>query len=203
MRPELEAIIRRELGDDESVVWQTQPRADAYGMWAQPLLAQIGWCFIGLGVLWFILCIAVIPLAARGMVEVNGERRDLSGPEKIYFPAIGVAPIGIGLLARLLPRSLGKGAANAAYALTNRRVLVVAESAEPFEGREIKVQSFGPTDLDRLERTERRDGVGDLVFRPDLTRRSSTGLVSSRPHGLLGIERAAEVERMIRATLRA
>jgi hypothetical protein len=58
-----------------------------------------------------------------------------------------------------------------------------------------KVQSWGPRELNALERRERGDGSGDVVFRTDM-RSGSKGTTITR-HGFYGIARAREVEAMI------
>ena len=82
-----------------------------------------------------------------------------------------------------------------AYAVTDRRALVVRRKA--FGGRSIL--SFDPGRLTSMERVERRDGSGDLVFEVIRTRSGSS--TSTERRGFLSVADVRGVEAMLRDTL--
>lgn len=68
--------------------------------------------------------------------------------------------IGIGLARAPFRRA--KRGAETVYAITDRRLLVLSG------GSTRRVRSFGPEDINTLERREHDDGSGDVIFRREL-----------------------------------
>jgi hypothetical protein len=73
------------------------------------------------------------------------------------------------------------------YCITENRVLIIEA------GRTLKVTTYGERNAPSLERVEKDNGSGDLIF----DRSSST----FEKQGFYGIERVAEVERIIRENI--
>ncbi len=80
------------------------------------------------------------------------------------------------------------------YAVTNRRALIIEG------GSEIKVKSYTARDLDNLERTERADGSGDLVFSRE-RRTGNKGRTYFEPIGFFGVRDVRTVEAALRQSL--
>jgi len=76
----------------------------------------------------------------------------------LLFPLIGVATLAVGLVMLLSPLRYARKARRMAYAVTDSRVLII----EP--GR---VQSFEPSDIQHLIRTDKGSGSGNLIFREE------------------------------------
>lgn len=75
-----------------------------------------------------------------------------------FFPLFGLPflLIGFGLLAS--PYWNYRRMKNTLYAITDRRAIVMNG------GWNIRIQSYQPEILDQLDRNERRDGTGDIIF---------------------------------------
>jgi len=84
-----------------------------------------------------------------------------------------------------------------AYAVTNRRAIILSKKS---------VQSFGPQELQSIERKMNRNGTGDIIFRKEYYKRptiAGTVYVESRsiePIGFLGVENPVELEALILET---
>lgn len=117
----------------------------------------------------------------------------------MVFPLFGVpfALVGLGLM--LSPVWLRRKLKRTGYALTNRRALLIEGGL--FGSRLVK--SYAPEDLSDLERVERANGSGDLVFERVATRvQSDDGRrVRTAPRGFLAIPDVRDVERLLRETL--
>lgn len=85
-------------------------------------------------------------------------------------------------------------ARHSVYALTNERLVIV----EP--GSELSLRSIYPGGIDSIERTERKDGSGDLKIVTGWTTQEG-GDREEQSETLLGIPAVREVERQIRRHL--
>lgn len=154
LAPELRARLDRELEKGERVVWAGQPLARAYarGAWG---MAVFGVFFGGFALVW-------TALAATGAWA--GVQKGGAGWWAVLFPLWGLPFIAVGFAMLTAPYWARRRAARVVYAVTDRRALVLA----PVAMRGESVRSFVPRQLQSLERIERRDGSGDLVFANDL-----------------------------------
>ena len=97
----------------------------------------------------------------------------------------------------LMPVWARRMARQTLYALSNQRVITLQKG--PFA---LHVRSFAREHLGNMQRTERPDGTGDLVF-AQVHSHDFDGHHQVRSIGLHGLDRVHEVEELIRATLLA
>lgn len=115
------------------------------------------------------------------------------------FPAqFMLLPIGIIMLTTLWPIvARFMGATRSVYAITDRRALIINGGS---------VKSYGPDDIDYVERKMRGQNSGNLLFANEIdTRYNSSNRstrVTSRPVGFLGIDNVREVEAIMLRALR-
>lgn len=144
--------LRRELHPGETLRWSGRPGALALAG------SRIFVSLFGLVFLTFALGWTSMAAVIGGVISGLGE----GGPGFLRgfaaFPLFGVPFILVGLaLALQAPLALF-AAPRTFYGVTDRRVLIVG-------GVRGHVQSYGPGDLNALDRREGPDGRGSLVFR--------------------------------------
>jgi len=145
---DLNAIVQGELSADERIVWVGQPSPFA--------LVRMRWqmAAFGLFMTFFALFWLATTLFFVGSATENGPPLAIL----VMFPLAGLAVLGGGLYFLSTPLRYWRKAKRTVYAVTDRRVLIV----EP--GR---VQSFEPGDLQQLERQDKGNGRGNLIFREE------------------------------------
>lgn len=134
-RPDPWTVARDEMAPGERLIWAGRPQARSRSR-ALPL-ALFGLLFATVAVFW-----TTHALAESGWLALAG----------LLFVGLGIA-----IAVRGLRR--GTRAPEVVYAVSDRRLLIVQGWPQR------RVQSFGPSDIDMLERHERADGTGDLLFR--------------------------------------
>jgi len=142
------AMAQTELSAGERLVWVGRP--------APAALARTRWHMAAFGL--FMTPFALFWLATTlffiGPATENGPPLAFL----VMFPLIGLAALGVGLYSLSTPLRYWRKAKRTVYAVTDLRVLIV----EP--GR---VQSFEPGDLQQLERQDKGNGSGNLIFREE------------------------------------
>ena len=182
---DLAARVRGELQAGEVVVWTGRPIP---GLAARPAMA---FSLIS-GVM--LVPMVFVALFMAGVVLL------MVFLTKIPCFALFLLPVGLIVLLGFamvfgLPLWTRKMAAQTAYALTNRRAIIWQKG--PFA---MHVQSFTRQQLGAIQRNERPDGSGDLIF--DQTYwRDSHGQQHARGVGFSSIARVREVEELVRAWL--
>jgi len=179
--------IAAELQPGEVLIWTGQP---------VPAVAARGtWIFSVIGGVMLVpmLIVAAFIMSIMLVMTVLNRMFGLMGICFMLF-------FGFGLLAMmsffiLLPWLTRRAAANTAYALTNRRVIVLGAGA--FAAR---IQSFGPQQLGQMFRTERVNGTGSLVFQ-QYHYYDADGHHVTRTVGFTSIAGVRDVEALVRATL--
>jgi hypothetical protein len=111
------------------------------------------------------------------------------GEERIgwlsLFGLFGVPFVLVGLGMLTSPYWMYRQAQGTVYMLTNRRAAIISGL------RSRKIQSFAGPDIDLIERTERANGKGDVMFA------TVAGNKSPQRIGFLGIADARRVERLL------
>ena len=79
------------------------------------------------------------------------------------------------------------------YALTTDRAIILTPG---FRGA-VSVRSFSPADLGDVERVQRNDGGGDLIFSREYVRGTSDSGPSQRQIGFMGIPDVRAVQMRI------
>jgi len=116
------------------------------------------------------------------------------------FVLFGSIFVIVGLSILLSPLWAYLNANKQVFAITNTRAFIVTDG---FSGR--NVRSYGDEDIHNLERRERSNGIGDLVFdRHQYTVRRSNGSRSTRTeeHGFFGVPDVRQAERILLETFK-
>ena len=186
------SLVQRELDPHEQLLWFGSPLPERVA--AQEKSTQTGGIF-GAAFIVFWLCV----VAFIGFGSGNG------GAPAIFKVFTGIMFLfGVAMLIYVLgaagaPARAAAQAQNTVYAVTDKRLIVLIDG----QG----ARSYGPRDIERVERRDTPDGRGDVIFARE--RQSSTthhnGHRRTREWwkdlGFFGIENAREVERLIRTHL--
>ena len=189
---DLRASIQQELDPNERLLWFGSPLPERVA--AQEKSTQNGSIF-GAIFLVFWLCV----VAFIGFGSGNG------GAPAIFKVFTGVMFLfGVAMLIYIVglansPARAAAQAQNTVYAVTDKRLIVLISGQS--------ARSYGPRDIERVERRDTPDGRGDIIFARE--RQTSTSHHNGHRHtnewwkdlGFFGIENPREVERLIRAHL--
>ena len=186
IEPHLRMAVQSEVADGERLVWVSQavPRYFTAATIA-PMLFAIPWT--GFAVFWTVTAF----VATR---KASGDDA-MSGALRYLFPLWGVPFILVGLAMLSAPVWMARRLKRTVYALTDRRAVILAPGW--FGSR--KVRSFTPEALASMERVERPDGSGDLIFEEYTQRRGSSS--HTVRHGFISVPRVRDVEDLLRKTL--
>jgi hypothetical protein len=188
---DLERSMQSELEKHEKMLWVGQPRPRRAMLRTLPIvLFAIPWT--AFSVFW-------IGMALTFAVDF-GEGAEGAGPFRwfsLLFPLFGVPFLLIGLGMLSAPWWARRKAKQTCYAVTDQRAII----REPGGVGGMTVRSFGPEQLQRIVRTERSDGSGDLVFQEDISY-GHRGRRHVTQAGFLGIARVREVEHLINDNIR-
>jgi hypothetical protein len=164
-------IANPELRRGEKVIWADRPGPGAR---ARSRIAHglFGMVFFSFAIFWI------------------GEAWQPDAP--IFFPLFGLPFVLVGLGIMLSPLWAWWEAKNwLIYVLTDQRIMIIRLFPRH------KVETFGPDDITKMERTTSPDGSGNLIFHEEITRNSKGG-VSKKPRGFYGIQDVRNVENAVR-----
>jgi hypothetical protein len=178
--PELRGIVEGELGSGEAVQWVGRP--------IPSLLSRQAWPIVLFGIPW--TAFAIFWIAGASGFRVPDFRRGES-----FFPLFGLPFVLIGLGMLSAPYWLRLKGGRTAYVLTDRRAIIVERGLWS-----TKVRSFAAAALGDIERKQRADGAGDIIFSREY-RRDSEGGTRAVPVGFLAVAGVKEVEERIRGLL--
>jgi hypothetical protein len=172
-------MAEAELEPGEKLVWFDQPRPGALARRSLPM-AFVGIPFTAFAVFWL-----------WGVTQVTGKANNAIA---VFFPLWGLMFVAIGLCILCAPLWSAFKARSMAYAVTDRRVMII----ERFPFR--RTASYGPQELQGLERTERGGGIGDLVFRREQATafRGSVNVRGATAIGFFGVSDVRRVEESVR-----
>jgi hypothetical protein len=209
MLPEpLQRLVADELDRGEKIVWLGQPEPRPGVSWALlfPSCFAIPWTLFAL--FWM--------AAASGVFDVffGGQGGGRLAGGRVVFALFGLPFVVIGLVMFFSPlwmkRRLRRAAGRTAYVITDRRAIIfdggywgdsglvslaAGRFARWFKGMQIR--SFGPEHLRDLQRIQREDGSGDVLFQAGTTRDAAGNLYPLRV-GFLSVPDAKGVEDMLR-----
>jgi hypothetical protein len=199
LTPDLRIQLENELRAGEKIVWTAQPRPGLY--------ARAGWGLFIFAIPWTAFAVFWMVMAGGGLWKWLGASGDSparnapapSGPFKYFslcFPLFGLPFVLIGVAMLAAPWWMRRRARKVIYALTDQRAIIF--EAGMF-GRQT-IRSYDPDKLGSIERTQRPDGSGDLVFETLITR-DSEGARQTTRRGFIGIESVKQVEETLRQTL--
>jgi hypothetical protein len=198
----LRTTVEDELDPGERIEWLAQPLPGRSFPWAAlfPMLFGIPWT--AFAIFWVVM--------AGGFFE--------QGPQdegRFFFALFGVPFIlvGLGMLSSpiWIRRRLRKAVEGTAYVITDRRVVVFdkgyyGEGLVPAMmgglakrmGGGLNIRSYYPADLKNIERTQRDDGTGNLLFGEILFSSETNGQTSITRSGFFSIPETKDVERRLR-----
>ena len=181
----LRSAVQSEVRDGERLVWAAQALPRYFtGPALGSVLFAIPWT--GFAIFWTVSAFVGTRYMGGGDATSAGFR---------FFPLFGVPFILIGLALFSAPFWTARRLKRTVYAITDRRAIILA--AGSFGS--MKVRSFGPGALASIERVERADGSGDLIFEEYTERRGSSS--HTVRHGFVSVARVRDVEDVVRKTL--
>lgn len=168
------ALAEAELAEDETLVWADTALASAARRRVLPL-SILGWLFLLLLFAW---------LAKAAIAS--------------FWLLIMGLPFTVAVVAlAFLPWWWPKLTRHTVYAISDRRLLIIRNWPRR------RVTSYGPEDIDVVERREQKDGSGDLIFRHEERQQlghhqdaAGKRRMSQRPVGFFGV---ADVKRLEKA----
>jgi hypothetical protein len=176
MDTEADRIARGQIQPDENLLWAGRGRAGRLALRGIPA-ALMGIPVTAFALFWIYMA------AGQRIPDVR------SGKIEDYFWLWGVLFVGFGVKMLLEPLWFALRAGRTVYAVTNRRAMVI-------DGRRVK--TFGPRELERIERTEAADGSGDMVFvQTEEPRSRHRGMNVQVKDGFYGIENVRSVEQLL------
>ncbi len=172
---DVEQQLQAELDSGENIVWETQAKPAFFTVKAIfPVIFAVAW-------------LAIVSLSMFTSVS-----RHPKGPDFIPFIFFGV--VTVFLVGAMILRLLKKQTTY--YLITNRRALIVTL------GRTKKVVSYYSAKLQSLERREKADGSGDIVFERSVNSNpwggASRGNSYLQEVGFMNIPDVKNVEGMLR-----
>jgi len=186
LEPPMRTMAQAELKSDERLVWAAQPTPRFFTIATiVPVLFAIPWT--GFAIFW-------TSMAFIGTHSIRGHDPMTKGFQ-YFFPLFGLPFILIGLGMLSSPFWMVRGMKRTVYMITDQRAVIMKPG---FFGSR-KVDSFEPSRLTAMERLERRDGSGDLIFEQFTTRRGSGTQTTRR--GFISVPRVREVEDILRKSL--
>jgi hypothetical protein len=178
--PDLEDRVNAEVEPGEKIAWIGRPRGNRYVLMSLPIvLFGIPWT--AFSVFWIIMASSAVKI----------------GPAGYFFPLFGVPFVLIGFGFLSAPFWAARRGRRIAYAVTDRRVILI----EPVFLGGLRVVSLASDELGSMERVERADGSGDIIF--GQTFRVIQGHTNVVPNlrRMQAIPQVREVESLIRRTL--
>lgn len=179
-------IAEQEMLPGEELLWAEKPLPGRVALQSLPsALLAIPFLLVALVIFRQFLGFGMGHLMPGGMM----------GGGSIFSIVIGVFVL-VGLWMVLSPLWSYRQGGNTVYAITDRRALIITGG---------RVQSYGASDIEVIERRAREDGVGDVIFRYDVipysSRNSVTGFNDTRtrrkPVGFFGVQDAYRVEALL------
>jgi hypothetical protein len=169
------ALARAEMADGETLIWADMSSTSSARRRVLPL-SLLGWLLLLLALIW-------MAKAASASFSLL---------------ILGLPFLLSALALALLPWWWPRITRHTVYAMSERRLLMI----QTWPRR--RVTSYGPDDIDVVERRDYKDGTGDIVFRREEHRRQrhrhdpqGKRRVSDRPIGFFGVPDARRVEMAI------
>jgi len=189
LSPELEDRLHAEVCPDEKVYWVGRPSVSRL-----VVVFAIPFVLLGLGCFALVVFITTFVWTFPPPVAPGREwgRMIVSVFFLLPFCCTGLLLIGTPIWAFVEAR-------RTLYAVTDRRLIL----SRPIFNGSIRTKSFLTDDVGPLERLERADGSGDLLFGLAREFRRKDGTNALGRQGFFGIAQVREVESLIRATLLA
>jgi len=171
--PKLRELVSRELEPDEHLLWGGQPIPKFFtGASFAIVLFVIPWTLISV----FISCAALF----------DGRYSPLT----VIFFGFPFVLIGLSMLSS--PIMVYRNLENTVYAITNRRAIIIVRYFFS-----TNIVSFEPNQLKELQRHEKTNGIGDVLF-SELDRAAQQSPTKVPMNGFLNVREAKKVERLLK-----
>ena len=154
-------IAQGEMRPRERVIWAERPVSGS-GRKTSFRTVGFGLLFAGFAAFWTLVAYA-LSRASNGPVDWIS----------YLFPFFGIPFFLVGITVAFSPLFAGRKTGSLVYALSNERILIIRNT------RWRQVRSFDLVGIHDVERNERADGSGDILFR-------TGSLGKSDAHSLLG-----------------
>jgi hypothetical protein len=178
--PDLEDRVNAEVEPGEKVAWVGRPRWNRYVYSTIPIVL--------FGIPWTAFAVFWVVMASGA---ANG------GPGWSLFPLFGLPFVLIGFSMLSSPFWAARRSRRVAYAVTDRRVILL----EPVLFGGLRVVSLSGDELGSMERVERADGTGDIIFGQSFRMVQGQGNAMPNLRRIVAIPHVREVESLIRRTL--
>lgn len=190
-------IVENELFDSESLMWWGKPKP--MSMIRSTDMGSVIGGLVAAGFAAFFIMFSSSLISGSGFSMPGGS---FGGPDfdlfRIFFFGIPLFMMAGGLWEASKPLRRVYEGRNTTYALTDQRAIIITRSATG----STNVRSFYPRDIERVQRSSRADGTGDVIFATDeVTRYRSSSSGSRRTpytvtikQGFFGIQDARYVE---------
>jgi len=177
--PALSALVRKELEPGETMAWLGQPSP---GRFARRATVNViaGILCLGFGLL-------VVVATKKFHMPHFRHPADFM---QLLMPLTSLVFVLAGLGLVLSPWWMRRKALRTAYAITDRRALIVEAG-----GRAAKVRSYPPEKLGNLVCKQNADGSGDLVLEREIT--FDGEMHSTIEHGFLAVGNVRDLEAML------
>ncbi len=173
--PEMQRRVQAELKPGEFLKWSAQPDPKRYAK---------------SGMLIWIFFIPWTAFALFWMAAASGFQMPSFDHGWSFFPLFGLPFVLIGIGGLSSPLWKRNEAKFMVYAITDQRAFII-------QGKKtIKVLTYSPSDINAIERSERKDGSGDLFFH-SRTRRDSDGDMQTDRHGFIAVSNVRHVHGLI------
>lgn len=169
-------VMQDEMRPGERLVWADRPDPGRLAVSALPM-SFFGLFFFGFAVFWMV-----------------GAWQTMDGSESgffVLFPLFGLPFLLVGLGIVLAPLWVYMHAHKTVYAITSQRLIIK-------KGRTVK--TYEPEEIEKVERTDHKNGLGDVIFARELhrTRGRHGSRTRIRKVGFLGVLNARQVEDAVR-----
>jgi hypothetical protein len=177
-------IVRGELNQNEFVKWigRPIPKIITFG---GVILSIFGAIFIIFSLFWI-------------TTALNHSKHSFyfkqSFMDKI-FPYFGLIFLAIGIAIFLSPIFIYRDTKNTIYAITDKRCIIIKL------GKSKRISSYSKESVSIIDRVEREDGTGDLIFAKEqytsTDSDTNTSTISSRNIGFYYVPKVKEVEKYL------
>ncbi len=187
--------LSQELEPGERAIWAGRP-SPGRAMRAALPIALFAIPFTAFSLFWMAMASGMFFASSGASGSGNGPPSALG----LIFPAFGLPFLCVGLFMLSSPWRAARGAKRGLYAITDRRCIIWNAKF----GGTMQVTSYRPDDLTQMEREQRADGSGDLIFRRVVRlspRRGHGTRTQTEAEGFLGVPEVAQLERTVRSAL--
>lgn len=187
MEIDIRQLIKAELGCDEELLWEGQPRARIITV-GSSIAFIFGIIFTAFSLFW-----------TTSLLEQNSVSLFPATLMDRVFPFFSIPFLAIGIFLLFSPYWMYRGTQRTVFAITNRRCIIIKA------GKTKKVKSYNNEKISNIEKVQYANGFGDLIFAKEqyTTSDDNNGTeVRMRNVGFYYISGVNEVERILKAAIR-